>query len=278
VSDATIPIASIICPRSVIPPPPAAEPCRAGEVSPREADEALRGLLLKLRARDIVDEEEEQVLRDAIGSVKELPAGRVIVRSGTTLSESTLLFDGFVCRYKDLADGQRQIMEIHVPGDFLDLHGFLLKRIDHNVAAMTPVRYASVPHDALRRISEEHPHLTRILWFSTLLDAAIHREKILSIGRRSAVARIGHILCELYVRLKLVGLAGENRYPLPLKQADLADATGLTSVHVNRMLRKLRNDEIVTFRGGEVIIHDWERLQRVAEFNPVYLHLERRPR
>jgi CRP-like cAMP-binding protein len=250
----------------------------AAEVSPTEADEALGGLLLKLRARDIVDEEEEQVLRRSISSVKELPAGRVIVRSGMTLSESTLLFDGFVCRYKDLADGQRQIMEIHVPGDFLDLHGFLLKRIDHNVAAMTPVRYASVPHDALRKISEDYPHLTRILWFSTLLDAAIHREKILSIGRRSAVARIGHILCELYVRLKLVGLAGENRYPLPLKQADLADASGLTSVHVNRMLRKLRNDEILTFRGGEVVIHDWERLQRVAEFNPIYLHLERRPR
>ena len=250
----------------------------ASDVSDREADEALRGLLLRLRARDIVDEEEEAVLRDAIGSVKALPAGRVIVRAGTTLSESTLLFDGFVCRYKDLTDGQRQIMEIHVPGDFLDLHGFLLKRIDHNVAAMTPVRYAQVPHDALKRISENYPHLTRLLWFSTLLDAAIHREKILSIGRRSAVARIGHILCELYVRLKLVGLAGENRYSLPLKQADLADATGLTSVHVNRMLRKLRNDEIVTFRAGEVIIHDWDRLQRVAEFNTIYLHLERRPR
>ena len=250
----------------------------AAEVSEREADEALKGLLLKLRARDIVDEEEEQVLREAIGTIRELSAGRILVRAGVTLSESTLLFDGFVCRYKDLTDGQRQIMEIHVPGDFLDLHGFLLKRIDHNVAAMTPVRYAQVPHDALKRISEDYPHLTRLLWFSTLLDAAIHREKILSIGRRSAVARIGHILCELYVRLQLVGLAGDYRYPLPLKQADLADATGLTSVHVNRMLRKLRNDEVVTFRGGEVIIHDWDRLQRIAEFNPIYLHLERRPR
>jgi CRP-like cAMP-binding protein len=235
-------------------------------------------LLLKLRARDLVSIEEEQVLRDAVAEVRTLPAGRVIVRAGTILSESTLLFDGFVCRYKDLSDGQRQIMEIHVPGDFLDLHGFLLKRIDHNVAAMTPVRYAAVPHDALRRITEDYPHLTRILWFSTLLDAALHREKIISMGRRSAVARIAHLLSELYVRLDLVGLAGDRRYPLPLKQADLADATGLTSVHVNRMLRKLRNDEILTFRNGEVVIHDWERLQRLAEFNPTYLHLERRPR
>jgi CRP-like cAMP-binding protein len=248
------------------------------ELTDAHRNQALSGLLMKLRARDLVSAEEQQVLRDAVTEVRELPAGRVIVRAGTILSESTLLFEGFVCRYKDLTDGQRQIMEIHVSGDFLDLHGFLLKRIDHNVAAMTPVRFAQVPHDALRRITEEHPHLTRILWFSTLLDAAIHREKIISIGRRSAIARIAHILCELYVRLKLVGLAGDDCYQLPLKQADLADATGLTSVHVNRMLRKLRNDEILTFRNGEVTIHDWERLQRLAEFNSTYLHLERRPR
>ncbi|MDB5691412.1 MAG: Crp/Fnr family transcriptional regulator [Alphaproteobacteria bacterium] len=248
------------------------------ELSDRDRDEALRGLLLKLGARDRIGEEEKEILRRSISDVRELPAGQVIVRAGTTLSESTLLFEGFVCRYKDMADGQRQILEIHISGDFLDLHGFLLKRIDHNVAAMTSARFALIPHDALRRISENYPHLTRILWFSTLLDAAIHREKILSIGRRSAVTRIAHLLCELRVRLKLVGLADEGRYALPLKQADLAGATGLTSVHVNRMLRRLRNEEILTFRGGEVVIHDWERLQKLAEFNPAYLHLERRPR
>ena len=248
------------------------------DISQTDRGAVLGGLLMKLRARDLVSAEEEQVLRDAVAEVRELPAGRVLVRAGTILSESTLLFDGLVCRYKDLADGQRQIMEIHVPGDFLDLHGFLLKRIDHNVAAMTPVRFALVPHDALRRITEHYPHLTRILWFSTLLDAALHRQKIISIGRRSAAARIAHVLCELYVRLSLIGLASDCRYKLPVKQADLADATGLTPVHVNRMLRKLRNDGIVTFRGGEVVIHDWERLQRLAEFDRTYLHLERRPR
>lgn len=250
----------------------------SGEVPRAGREAAIAPLLMKLRMRDLISEEEEAVLRDSISAVRELPPGRVIVRAGTTLSESTLLFDGFVARYKDLADGHRQILEIHVPGDFLDLHGFLLKRIDHNVAAMTPVRYANASHDTLRRVTEEYPHLTRILWFSTLLDSAIHREKILSIGRRSAVGRIAHLLCELYVRLKLVGLAHEGGYALPLKQADLADATGLTSIHVNRMLRKLRNEEILTFRGGEVTIHDWDRLQSVAEFNSAYLHLERRPR
>jgi CRP-like cAMP-binding protein len=250
----------------------------AAERLAADRDAALAPLLLKLRARDVLDPEEETVLRDSIASVRAVPAGKVIARDRETLSESTLLFEGFACRFKDLADGQRQIMELHVAGDFVDLHGFLLKQLDHNVGAMTAVRIAAVPHEALRRITERHPHLARILWFSTLLDAAIHREKILSVGRRSALARIAHILCELFVRMQLVGLADDDGYPLPLTQADLADATGLTSVHVNRMLRRLRNDELCTFRNARVTIHDWDRLQRVAEFDPAYLHLERRPR
>jgi CRP-like cAMP-binding protein len=234
--------------------------------------------LLKLRARDLIDEEEERVLRASIVEIRELPAGKPMVRAGVTLSYSTLLLDGLACRYKDLADGQRQIMELYVGGDFLDLHAFLLKELDHHVGSMTPVRFALVPHEALREITERHPHLTRMLWFSTLLDSAIHRERILSIGRRSALARLGHLFCELFVRLQVVGLAGEDRYKLPLTQSDLADVSGLTSVHVNRMLKKLRDEGLLTFRGGEVVIHDWDRLRREAEFDSRYLHLERRPR
>ena len=250
----------------------------AAEFTDADAARAVAGLLLKLRVRDVIGREEEEVLRASVAEIREYPAGRAIVRSGTTLSASTLLVDGLVARYKDLADGQRQIMELHVAGDFVDLHGFLLKRLDHNVGALTPARIALVPHDALRGITETHPHLGRMLWFSTLLDAAIHREKILSIGRRSAIARIAHIFCELLVRLRLVGLADETGYALPLTQADLADVTGLTSVHVNRMLKKLRDGGLLTFRGSTVTIGDWEGLQRVAEFDPTYLHLERRPR
>jgi CRP-like cAMP-binding protein len=244
----------------------------------QDQERALEALLMKMRARDVVGEAEEETLRDAIGRIGEVAPGQPLVRAHTTLSESILLFEGLACRYKDLAGGERQIMEMHVPGDFVDLHGFLLKQLDHTVGALTPVRYAAVPHDALRRITETQPHLVRILWFSTLIDAAIHREQIVSVGRRTALSRIAHLLCELYVRLRIVGLADENGYALPLTQADVADATGLTSVHVNRMLRKLRNDELLTFRNGRVTIHDWDGLQRVAEFDPTYLHLERRPR
>lgn len=233
---------------------------------------------MKLRARDLLGDEEERVLRATVAEVKDYPAARTIVRAGVTVSNCTLLIEGFIARYKDLADGQRQIMEVHVPGDFLDLHSFLLKRLEHNVGALTPVRVALVPHDALRALTETHAHLARLLWFSTLLDAAIHREHILSVGRRSAISRIAHLICELQVRLGIVGLSDGARFLLPLTQTDIADATGLTPVHVNRMLKRLRDEELATFRGGEVTIHDWERLQRVAEFTPDYLYLERRPR
>lgn len=238
----------------------------------------LAPLLLKLRARDDVSAEEEAVLRDAVYDVREEAADRVIVKSGTELSHSTLLIEGFICRYNDLRSGERQILELHIPGDFLDLHGFLLKSLEHNVGSLTPVRIAKVSHDRLRRITEQHPHLGRMLWFSTLLDAAIHRERILSVGRRSALARIAHLLCELNVRLAIVGLAENNSYDLPITQTDVADACGLTSVHVNRMLKELRNRGLITFRSSEVVIHDWEGLKRTAEFNDSFLFLERRPR
>ena len=242
------------------------------------ASEGVDRLLLKLRARDVVDEREEAVLRASIAEVQELPQVKVIVKAGVAVSQCTLLINRFVCRYKDLADGQRQIMELHIPGDFLDLHSFLLKQLEHNVGSRTPVRLAFVPHDRLREITEEHPHLARMLWFSTLLDAAIHRERILSVGRRSALSRIAHLLCELDIRLAIVGLADNHSYRLPITQADIADASGLTSVHVNRMLKQLRDEGLVTFRNSEVIIHDWDRLKRVAEFDDTYLYLERRPR
>lgn len=231
-------------------------------------------LALKLRARDTMSEDEEQVLRDSVIETRDFAPGKVIIRSGTALSESALLNDGIIGRYKDLANGERQIQELHIPGDFVDLHGFLLKRLDHNVAAVSRCSISLVPHGTLKHITEQHPHLARLLWFSTLLDASIQRETILSVGRRSALARIAHLMCELAVRLGVVGLSDRQEFHLPMTQADLADATGLTSVHVNRMLKQLRDEAMLTFRQSHVTIHDWDRLAAAAEFNPDYLRVE----
>src|SRR4051812_8809012 len=125
--------------------------------------------ILKLKARDAMSDEEERVLRDAVARTEEVAADRVVVRGGEELSVSNLLLEGLMCRYKDLRNGQRQIMELHVPGDFVDLHSFLLKRLDHCVMALVPSRIAIVPHARLVAITEEHPHLSRLLWLTTLI-------------------------------------------------------------------------------------------------------------
>jgi CRP-like cAMP-binding protein len=234
--------------------------------------------LMKLRARDDISADEEKALRDALGEVINYPADYTFITPGKELDCSTLLLDGILCRYKDLSDGQRQITELHVAGDFADLHSFTLKHLDHNVMALTPSKIVQVPHEKLRAITEQHQHLARVLWFSTNLDAAIHREWEVSLGRRTALERTAHLFCELQLRLGVVGLATEREYALPITQAELAECLGLTSVHVNRVLKELRERELVEFRSGRVTILDLPQLRRSAEFDPVYLYLEKRPR
>lgn len=235
-------------------------------------------LLLKLRARDEISSDEEAALRGLPDGVIEVPCDKTIIRAGDLLDHSTLLLDGLMCRYKDLKNGSRQISELHVAGDFVDLHSFTLKRLDHNIMALTPCRVAQVPHSRLRRITEELPHLTRVLWFATNLDAAIHREWVLSLGRRPALARVAHFFCELHVRLEIVGMTRGHSFDLELTQVDLAECLGLTSIHVNRMLKVLREQGLVELRSGKAEIRDLEGLRRVAEFSTDYLSLERLPR
>lgn len=234
--------------------------------------------LMKLRVRDDVSPEEEKVLRQSVSEVRDCPGDRVIVKAGGDLKVCTLLLDGLICRYKDLRNGQRQITALHVPGDFLDLHSFTLKRLDQDVMTLIPSRIALVPHEAIKTITEQHPHLTRLFWFMTNLDAAIHREWELSLGRRTALARVAHLFCELHVRLGIVGRADDSGYELRLTQAELSECLGLTPVHTNRVLKELRTDGMVEFRDGRVRIQDLERLRRTADFDPAYLYLERRPR
>lgn len=233
---------------------------------------------MKLRLRDEVSAAEEQALRQAVSHTREYAADTLVVRGGELLNESILLLEGLLGRYKDLLAGERQFTELHVPGDFADLHGLTLKRLDHDVMALTRCTVAVVPHDNLKRITEQHPHLTRLLWFSTNLDAAIHREWELSLGRRTALARMAHLFCELHVRLGVVGLVDDDSYELALTQVELSQCLGLTPVHVNRTLMELREREVLEFRDRRVTIRELEALRQIAEFDPAYLYLERLPR
>jgi CRP-like cAMP-binding protein len=232
----------------------------------------ISGKFLLGRGRHELSDEEQRVLEDSIGSVRQVAARKQIVRAGVIIDTSTLLLEGFVCRYMDDRDGQRQLVAVHVPGDFVDLHAFPMRRLDHDIATLGPVKIACYDHQTLETITERYPHLTRKLWFSTLLDAAMHREWIFRLGRLGAEGRVAHLFCELNERLEMVGLAADGRYMLPMTQPDIAEASGLTGVHVNRVLRSLRERNLLTFKANEVCILDRKALAAVAEFEPQYLY------
>lgn len=233
--------------------------------------------IARIRVRHRLDAVEEQAIRSVIGSARDVPARQTFIEAGTRLDHSILILDGLAARYKDLRDGQRQITALHVPGDFADLHSFTLKRLDHSLIALTDCRTALVPHARIAELVEQFPRIGRLYWFSTNLDASMHREWVLSMGIRDALARIAHLFCELQVRLQLVGLGDADGYMLDLSQAELGECCGLTSVHVNRSLRRLREMGVLTFRAGRVAITDAAALQRIAEFDPDYLYLHPDP-
>jgi CRP-like cAMP-binding protein len=231
-------------------------------------------LFLRGRRRQHLADGEQRALEAAISEVRRVPARTQIIREGERLHHSMLLLSGFTCRYMDDRAGQRQLLSLHVPGDFLDLHGFPLERLDHDVATVTAVEIAVFPHDKLMGLVEQYPHLTRLLWFSTLLDAAMHREWIFRLGRLDAAGRVAHLLCETHERLRAVGLADVDRFDFPLTQQDIGEACGLTSVHANRTVARLRTEGLATVSRRKVEVHDLAQLRRVAEFSPDYLYLD----
>jgi CRP-like cAMP-binding protein len=207
-----------------------------------------------------------------------VPPDRIVVRERERMEFSTILLSGFAARRKDMRDGRRQYTEIHVAGDFTDLHSFTLKYLDHDIVALSECRFAVIPHEKLRELTAANPHLARVYWFATNLDGAIHREWELSLGSRNAIARMAHLFCELYVRLDLVGLVEDGAFALPLSQQELSEMLGITAVHANRTLQQLRKEASVEFAGGRVIVRDLEALKRTAEFDPAYLYLQRMDR
>jgi CRP-like cAMP-binding protein len=227
----------------------------------------------KLRARHELSRDEEAALRSMRWSERGYERNQVMVRSGEELKHSMLLLNGFAVRSKLAADGSRQIVETNIAGDFVDLHGFILRRLEHEISAASPCAMALAPHDELRRVTEAFPRLTRVLWFQTLVDASIHREWMLALGKKRSRARIAQFFCEMNARLKIVGLTSDGGYKLPFNQLELADITGMTPVHLNRSLKELREAGLVTFRHGRVELHDLKGLTRDAQFDPAYLHI-----
>lgn len=212
-------------------------------------------------------------LERSISEVRTFPPRTTIVKAGDVLHESTLLIDGLLSRYIDDRKGVRQLVGVQVPGDFADLHAYPLKRLDHDVATLTTASVAIVPHHALDALNEEMPALTRKLWFSTLLDAAMHRAWLFRLGRLDAVGRVAHFLCETNTRLVSAGLSDGRRFEFDITQTDLAEICGLTNVHVNRVMRQLREAKLCVFRSSLVEILDPGGLAARGQFNPTYLYI-----
>ena len=227
----------------------------------------------KLRARHELSADEEKALRGMRWSEQGYERNQVMVCSGQELEHSMLLLSGFALRSKLARDGSRQIVETNITGDFIDLHGFILKRLEHEISAASRCRVALAPHDELRRITDALPRLGRVLWFQTLVDASIHREWMLVLGKKRSRSRIAQFFCEMHSRMSLAGLADGHTYELPFSQEELADITGMTPVHLNRCLKELRDSGLVTFRNGRADLHDLEGLKRDAQFDPAYLHI-----
>ena len=235
-------------------------------------------LLRKLRIFAELSSEEVALLNDITRDVRTTSTKRDIISEGAKPEHLHLIVQGWAVRYKVLSDGTRQITAFLIPGDLCDLHVTILEQMDHSIAALTTCRVAWVASDLFDRLTAEHPRLTRALWWGTLVDAAVLRAWIVNLGRRDAYARIAHLLCELHYRMSMVGLTHNDRFDFPLTQSELADATGLTPVHVNRTVQSLRADGLIELSAKALKITDVGALQQAAGFDPAYLHIAKRTR
>jgi CRP-like cAMP-binding protein len=229
-------------------------------------------LVRKLESITDLTADERQALLDLPMTVRTYVRGQDIVREGDIPGECCLILDGFTSRYKLLPDGRRQIMAFHTPGDLPDLHSLHIRVMDHSLSAMMPTSAAFIPHWSMRDLTERFPGLLHAFWRDTLIDAAIFREWMIGIGRRTAHERIAHLICEMLLRLRAVDLAPNDTFKLPTIQADIADALGLSNVHVNRVLQDLRRDGLITWSNYTVSVLKWEELQSLALFDATYLH------
>jgi CRP-like cAMP-binding protein len=233
----------------------------------------LAPMLRKLEYSGQLDDGDRRALLALPHTLKSLEPGAYIVRDGDRATHSCLLRDGFVYRHKIVGDGSRQICSIQMSGDMVDLQNSLLGIADHSVQALTRAEVAFIPRDAIKKIAFERPAIGMAMWFDTLVDGSIFREWIANVGRRDARKRLAHLLCEFAVRLEGAGLGKRNEYTLPMTQEQLADCTGLTTVHVNRTLRALAADGVISRTLRSVTVDDWKRLASEGDFSRAYLHM-----
>ena len=196
-----------------------------------------------------------------------------IVAEGMVPRSVFLLKEGMAMRYRNMPDGRRQIMTFLIPGDLCDMHVFLLKEMDHSIGTITSVRVAPIARESIMDLFGSQPRISAALWWSSLQEEAMLRERIISLGRRDARGRVAYLLCELLWRHAAVGLTDGAMFRLPLTQTEVADTLGLTPVHVNRVLKEFRLAGLISVERKTMSLLNMEELQALAGFNKDYLHL-----
>ena len=229
-------------------------------------------LTRKLELFGPLPEEDKQLLDRAVAKRRSLGPRTNIIREGDEPSDVHVILSGLACRYKLLPDGERQIFAYLLPGDFCDLHIFILNEMDHGIETLSACEIADVPRPRVLDMTQR-PELGRALWWATLVDEATLRDWLVNLGQRDAPHRIAHLFCELHLRMKSIGLVEDSTLSLPITQSELGETTGMSYVHVNRALQDLRAEGLIEFKSGWLTILDIEQLRRMSQFNSNYLHL-----
>jgi CRP-like cAMP-binding protein len=235
----------------------------------------LNPLLRKLESVASVSAEEKAAVLDLPVTVRQMRADHDIVRERDRPTQCCLVLDGWLCRYKILESGTRQIFSFHIAGDIPDLQSLHLKTMDHNLGSLVQSTVAFIQHDSIKALARDFPHICNVLWRDTLIDAAIFREWMVGMGRRDAPSRIAHLLCELFTKLRAVGLTRGFTCDFPITQSVMGDALGLSTVHVNRSVMELRGRGLIKLEKQVLTILKWDELQKEGGFDPLYLHLEK---
>ena len=238
-----------------------------------EAAAPLSPMLRKLEYWAFLNEEDRAALLALPHTLKRIERHHYIVREGDKPTHSCLMVSGLSYRHKIVADGARQIVSIQMAGDVVDLQNSLLGTGDHNVQALTTCQVAFIPCEAIRKIAFDRPAIGQAMWYDTLVDGSIFREWIANIGRRDARTRLAHLLCEYALRLEAAGLGSHVTWELPMTQEQLGDCTSLTPVRVNRMLKALESDGLISRSQRSVTVNDWTELAATGDFDSTYLHL-----
>ena len=239
------------------------------------SDETVSNLLIrKLSSRCALDQADRDAVRDVPYTITKYEPGAYLVREGELPKRCMFVYGGYAFRQKITSEGARQILSLHLPGDFLDLQNLFLKVSDHNIQALTRLNVALYDIKGLREVALNRPAVAQAMWVDALIDASIYREWIVNVGRRDARARVAHMLCEFALRLESAGIGTDSRYDLPMTQEQLADAVGLTPVHVNRTLRQLMDEGLIDRDKRQLSIGNWEKLRSAGDFSARYLHMD----